>query len=119
MSDAPDCMEESPAGWYCCLSKGHPMPHVADDGHTELARWGEPDWMALCARLAEALRLFVDGYPDPEWRFMLHEEGCDGTRLLPAERDENEAECQCDGDEAADLVSTALAEYGAATRGTP
>lgn len=59
-------------------------------------------------RALEALRAFVDGYPDGAWRGLLHEEGCDGTRLRREEREDEGDVCRCDGDDAEDLVASVL-----------
>lgn len=64
---------------------------------------------ATSKKLAEALRYFVDSYPDGEWRGLLHEEGCVGTFERQNER--NELECCCDGDFHEDLTTAALADY--------
>ena len=43
-------------------------------------------------KLYRALMFFIEGYPDNEWKKLLHTEGCPG-----AEQDE-EGPCRCDGD---------------------
>jgi hypothetical protein len=59
------------------------------------------------AEMREALEAFTKGYPDHEWRGLLHEQGCVGVRMLPNERSEDE-KCKCDGDYLTGIVDAAL-----------
>lgn len=48
----------------------------------------------------KALLLFVQGYPEPEWMSLLHEEGCPGVQTPRKEERESDPrwQCRCSGD---------------------
>jgi hypothetical protein len=77
-----------------------------EDGFAMLQRERD-EAQAGAAAMREALNSVIDGYPDGEWKALLHEEGCPGATWPDMRDDENP--CVCDGDCDVERVEKTLA----------